>query len=130
MWNSAFFWTPSINYSWVMGPGQKSIITCSRRNFMGGSCLGIDFHGRIIQKKISWGQQFRKQLSLGGEFIEVHCPQGELFSGNCPAGVHFGGNCPGGNFIGDNYLVGCCPGLNYSGVNVLEARFWEGFYKE
>ena len=119
-------------YKLFMGHGSRAKVHhhLFQEEFKGGSCLGIDFHGRIIQKKISWGQQFRKQLSLGGEFIEVHCPQGELFSGNCPAGVHFGGNCPGGNFIGDNYLVGCCPGLNYSGVNVLEARFWEGFYKE
>ena len=86
--------------------------------------------GELFRRKYLEGNSLGSNYPWGGEFIEVHCPQGELFSGNCPAGVHFGGNCPGGNFIGDNYLVGCCPGLNYSGVNVLEARFWEGFYKE
>lgn len=55
-------------------PGQKFVVTCSRRNFMGGSCPEL--------------------VDQGGLFWEKH-PRGKSPEGNCSGGNFMGGDCPG-----------------------------------
>ena len=56
--------------------GQTSIVTCSRRNFMGGSCPRLVVHGEIIHRKMSWGQKSREQLPWGKLMEEGNCLRG------------------------------------------------------
>ena len=83
-----FFRRPSINYS-----GEIFVITCSRRNFMGG--VGGGGGGQLSR---------------------------DSYSGKDYSGENLGGNCSGGNFMGVNCSGGNCPGGNYSGVIVQRQR--------
>ena len=77
MHKQCFFQTPS------NCPGQKSVSTCPRRNFMGGSYPGVIVQGELFRKEFPWSK------SQG-----CNCPRGNFIGGNYPKG-----SCPGGNIL-------------------------------
>ena len=55
-------------------PEQKSVVTCSGRNFMGGSCPGVVVQGELFREK---------------------CPGGKCPGTSCPGGISLSrGKCP------------------------------------
>ena len=54
-------------------PGKKSVVTCSGKNFIGGSFLGVVAQGGIIQGK-----------TFGGKNPGFNCPGGNLMKANYP----------------------------------------------